>query len=788
MTARSSATTGTYAVEYVRHGLAVCPIPLGRKGPAAIGWNLQENAITCPTAAAALTGNVGLLHAWSNKMALDVDDWVAALKWLQARGVNLVQLFSEPDRVEIVSGRVGRAKLLFSLPANISGPVESLQIKGDHGEMVLEFRCADSGGNSVQDVLPPSIHPDTGTPYEWGGPGDWRRLPVIPKALLQVWKHELAKRSKASAPLAPVVLSPGLAPQSFTAQPGFGPLAENLWGMTIIESALDHVSPDSHYPFWRNISWAVMATGWTCAPQIVHGWSRGAPSRYDRVATDTLIRSFDPTKGITVATLFHHAKQNGWIMPQQFPLAVVASAPLPPAIPAAASYHPVDWAVHGDVRNARHFAGMFTGRMLYVYGHDLWLHWSHDRWILCDQGQEIEAAKQAAQAMLADAAASLAVDQDRGKGRVREAVTAHNITRLKATLELAQSEPGMSTGPADLDANPMLLGVGNGVVDLNTGSLTANLPDMLITRHCEADFDVLAICPRWIQFLGEVFKSDQATIDAVQRLLGYTLTGLNTEEVIVFCIGFGANGKSIFGNIVNRIIGGYSKVAPHSLLAARRRDDHGPRGDIAMLENARLVSVNELPAGMQLDEQAVKALAGREPISARELYEGFRTFDPRFTVWVRTNHRPIIKGDDDGIWRRIIVLPFRQKFDGARCDKHLEAKLWAERDGILRWMIEGARQYLAAGNLTLSPTILAEQRQYRSDSDLLGEFLAECTVADAAGRVLDQELFARWRHWCDTNGHKAGSKKTFTVRLDERGFPNRPSNGRKFYTGLRAVP
>lgn len=496
---------------------------------------------------------------------------------------------------------------------------------------------------------------------------------------------------------------------------------------------------------------------------------------------------------ITMGSLIDIAQKAGW-SPALWRQRAALPPGIPPLLPASplpghvGLYRPVDWTVHGDIRNARHFATMFCGRMLYVHGLNAWLRWSDDRWVLCDQGQEIEAVKLAAQAMMADATASLAVDQDRGKGRVREAMTAHNITRLKATLELARPEPGMSTRPADLDANPTLLGVGNGVVDLKSGTLLPNRPDMLITRYCEADYDTAATCPRWLQFLSEVFAGDQATIDSVQRLLGYTLTGLNTEEIIVFCIGFGANGKSIFGNIVNRIIGGYSKVAPHSLLAARRRDDHGPRGDIAMLEGARLVSVNELPAGMQLDEQAVKALAGREPISARALYEGFRTFDPRFTVWVRTNHRPIIKGDDDGIWRRIVVLSFRQKFEGASCDKHLEAKLWAECNGILRWMIEGARQYLAFGNLALSPTILVEQGQYRRDSDLLGEFLADCTVADPVGRVLDQELFARWRHWCDTNGHKAGSKKTFTVRLDERGFPNRPSNGRKFYTGLRAVP
>lgn len=788
MTANSSTNTGNNAAEYVRHGFALCAIPHGLKRPMETGWNLFENAITGASVAAMLTGNVGLLHAWSGTMALDVDDWGAASEWLLARGVNMGQLFAACDGVEIISGRVGRGKLLFRLPASLDAPAETLQIKGDNGEMILEFRCADKGGNSVQDVLPPSIHPDTGMPYQWGGSGDWRRLPMIPDALFQIWQSGLAKRATSSTPAAPSLLPPGLAPQRFAPQPGFASLEEGLFGVTVLESALEYVSPDIAYDEWRNIVWAIVSTGWKCAPQFAHGWSKLAPQRYDAAAVDALVRGFDPTRGITIATLFHHAKQNGWTMPQQYPLAVVPSAPPPPALLGAGSYKPVDWSMHGDIRNARHFAAMYRGRMLYIHGHNEWLCWSGDRWALCDQGQEIEAAKSAAQAMMADAAASLAIDQGQGRARVREAVTAHNLSRLKATLELARSEQGMSTGPAELDANPLLLGVGNGVVDLKSGALMANSPGLQITRHCDADYRPGVACTRWLQFLDEIFPRDAATIDAVKQLLGYTLTGLNTEEIVVFCIGFGANGKSIFGNIVSRIVGGYTKVAPHSLLAARRHDDHSARGDIAMLEGARLVSVNELPSGMQLNEQVVKALAGREPISARELYEGFRTFDPRFTVWVRTNHRPIIKGDDDGIWRRIVVLPFRQQFPEGdpRRDPHLEAKLWAERDGILSWMIEGARRYLANG-LVYSPALRAERAQYRTDSDLLGEFLAECTVHDPAARVRDGDLFSRWATWCSSAGIKPGAKATFTQRLAERGYRLAKSNSQRFYSGLRAV-
>lgn len=333
MTGSPFLTTGPAAVEYTRDGFALCAIPRGLKRPTAKAWNLFENAITSPIKATGLTGNVGLLHAWSGTMALDVDDWGAASQYLLARGVNLAQLFSALDRVEIVSGRAGRAKLLFRLPASLAERPQTLQIENAAKEMILEFRCADKSGNSMQDVLPPSIHPDTGKPYQWGGPGDWRSLPVIPEVLLQIWQDELSIRAKGSAMAGPLTRPPGFAPQTFAPPPGFAVLEENLWGLTVVESALDHVSPDTDYPTWRNIGWAIIATRWTCAPQIVHGWSRHAPFRYDRVATDTLIRSFDPAKGITLATLFYHAKQNGWNMPQQFPLAVIPSAPPVPPPP-----------------------------------------------------------------------------------------------------------------------------------------------------------------------------------------------------------------------------------------------------------------------------------------------------------------------------------------------------------------------------------------------------------------------------------------------------------------------
>ena len=186
---------------------------------------------------------------------------------------------------------------------------------------------------------------------------------------------------------------------------------------------------------------------------------------------------------------------------------------------------------------------------------------------------------------------------------------------------------------------------------------------------------------------------------------------------------------------------------------------------------------------MQLDEVVVKQLAGREEISARYLYGEFFSFFPKFTTWVRTNHKPIIKGDDDGLWRRIIVLPFNRKFTEAEQDTSLEAVLLKERDGILQWMIEGTRLYLESG-LKLSSAILAEQKQYRKESDLLGEFLEQKTFSDPAEKIDQSQLYFCWKTWNESCGTKPSSKKSFTQRLAERGFGTTHSGNVYYYDGL----
>lgn len=444
----------------------------------------------------------------------------------------------------------------------------------------------------------------------------------------------------------------------------------------------------------------------------------------------------------------------------------------------------VRWEFHGDVRTSRYFVDLYRDRLFFERGSGTWYRWHNERWKRCEKGEELQAAKMGLHLMAKEAANTAVRDPGQSSKRLRECAEAQREQRMKAMLNLAKSERGMSATPKELDGEPYHLGVGNGVVNLKTGVLEENTPKRLITRHCRANYDPDATAPQWEKFLSEVFAGDDETIAAVQKLLGLTLTGVSHEEVMIFAYGTGANGKTIFNNVIFNILGDYAVHAPSSLLAARRADDSAPRSDIAMLAGARLVVINELPAGMQLDETVTKQLAGAEVLSARHLYQAYFSFLPMFTPWVRTNHRPVIKGTDNGIWRRIRLLKFGQEFEEKVSGGALTGALLAERSGILTWCVRGAMAYISDG-LVHSKSMQKDLQQYRSESDLMGSFLDEETEACDDGKVVQRDLYVRWQTWCEDNGIKRASKRSFTERLTERGFGVSKSGSKRYYTGLK---
>jgi len=289
--------------ELIQMGMSLVPIPRGEKGPKTKDWNLRHNCITDASRIGHLASlNIGLAHAYctpSPTCALDVDHYPHAKAWLASHDIDLDSLWSAQDAVVILSGKKNSMKLLYRLHADIS-PLESKKIVGPHGAAAVEFRCATKDGKTVQDVLPPSIHPD-GQEYRWMGLGNPAHIPEIPSSLLDIWLELVSNGSRVALRQKPCSVGHHLRP-------------ETPRQIAIVKDALGFINADCDYQTWRNVVWAILSTGWLCAEDLALEWSETAPERFDFDAFWVLSNSYIPDlpNQITAGTIWHHARQGGW--------------------------------------------------------------------------------------------------------------------------------------------------------------------------------------------------------------------------------------------------------------------------------------------------------------------------------------------------------------------------------------------------------------------------------------------------------------------------------------------
>jgi hypothetical protein len=285
------------------YGFALVPIPYGEKGPCTEDWNLRERCISDPCNLHLLAGrNLGLAHAYCTPTptcAIDIDNYWHAKSWLASHGINLDELLYAADAVVIWSGKKGSLKLLYRLPLG-TNPLETKKIVGPDGKSTIEFRCATKEGKTVQDVLPPSRHPD-GHDYTWVGEGDPRHIPDIPSKLLSLWLTLIANNSRVA------LRTQGSIPVHNLRQ-------ESPRERAILLNLLTYISADCPYEIWRNVVWAILSTGWLSAEDIAQQWSESAPHRYSEDVFWLVASSYIPnhTSPITFGTIFHHARLGGF--------------------------------------------------------------------------------------------------------------------------------------------------------------------------------------------------------------------------------------------------------------------------------------------------------------------------------------------------------------------------------------------------------------------------------------------------------------------------------------------
>lgn len=362
---------------------------------------------------------------------------------------------------------------------------------------------------------------------------------------------------------------------------------------------------------------------------------------------------------------------------------------------------------------------------------------------------------------------------------------------VQAAVQLLSDQASIRVPMAHIDADPMLVGYDNArsLIDLRTGKSRPANPDDYITKSLSvAEVGDAAKAVRWLQFLDQILLGDVELIDWLHRWMGYMLTGSTAEQTLLFFYGLGANGKSVLGELLRWITGDYARAIPVEMLCESRRQAGGATPDLADLVGARLALTTETEDGAALAESLIKALTAGDTISARPLYGKPFNFKPQFKLLMLGNHRPVVRGTDHGIWRRIRLVPFRRTFDPDERDPHLLDKLKAEAPHILAWMIEGCLTWQRRGLADTPKVVAAETANYQLEQDVIGHWLEEETERNLICEVGTNELYASYHTWAIESGLRPASKVSLGRRLGERGFRSRRTNGRTVWLGLKLKP
>jgi putative DNA primase/helicase len=376
--------------------------------------------------------------------------------------------------------------------------------------------------------------------------------------------------------------------------------------------------------------------------------------------------------------------------------------------------------------------------------------------------------------MLADARARLAEARKlsgperaaamaRAADDIAWAKRSQNHKSLVAMLAVASSYPFIALRHQDLDGEPMLLNCTNGEIDLVTGTLHPHRRESLCTKLVPIAYDSDAKAPRWEQFVSETMAGDPAKIGYLQRSVGYGITGDVREDALFFFYGTGANGKSTFIRIITEMLGtDYAGPAPRQLLLLRRGEHHPT--ELAGLFRQRWVTCSEISDGAALDEALVKDLTGRDLIEVRRMREDFWTFAPTHKLIMAGNYKPRITGTDDGIWRRVRLVPWLVTFAKDQQDKGLTKKLRAELAGILAWAVRGCLEWQQSG-LGEPESVLAATAEYRSDSDSLGRFIRERLTFAPGESVARKVVRATYETWAEDEGCQPVGARRLADRL-----------------------
>lgn len=437
-----------------------------------------------------------------------------------------------------------------------------------------------------------------------------------------------------------------------------------------------------------------------------------------------------------------------------------------------------------DTGNAHRMLDKFGNIIRYSYNRKKWYYWDGKAWRIDESGE----VKKLADAICEDVKQEAFMEQDE-KTQADMLKWANKTASSKgkeAFIKECQHLGNIPATPEMFDSYNDYLNVQNGIVNLRNGELLPHDSRFMMSKICVSEYDVSGKKPKmWLQFLDDITNGDKKMQEYIQKCVGYSLSGSTREQCTYFLYGIGNNGKSTFLDTISDLLGGYaSNTQPETIMM--RRDGSGANTDIARLKSARFVTCEEPTEGVRLNEGLVKQLTGGSKVTCRFLYGDEFEYTPEFKIWVATNHKPIIRGTDLGIWRRIKLIPFEVNIPKEKVDKNLKWKLRSEFPQILAWAVQGCLKWQKEG-LGEPAKVVEATQEYKNEMDLLASFIEQCIVIDYTcdERMMASELFGIYSKWAKQNNEwEMSSKKFFrdiSLKLPDKGRNNRGI----FYTKIR---
>ena len=426
-----------------------------------------------------------------------------------------------------------------------------------------------------------------------------------------------------------------------------------------------------------------------------------------------------------------------------------------------------------DLSFAEFFVFKYGDRIKYNNQAGKWYVWENDIWIECNKNtNELHQLVKDCIKEMFRIAIDDQTDKDERNNFLNFCKKCESRNNIDNMLSLASRERAVNRNESDFDKFPEYFNCKNVLIDLsgNTFKIIKRDPELLIRQTTNIEYDPASKCPKFLEILDTIFNNNNEMISFIQRAVGYSLTGFTSEDCLFFMYGLGRNGKSTFAEILKLLFGNYYHKANIELLMVQRSDKI--RNDIADLKGKRLVITSEIEQGKRFAESLVKDLTGGDDITARHLRQEHFTFKPVFKLWIYGNHKPIIRGTDEGIKRRIKLIPFTNTIpaDQERSRESIMIEMKAEVSGILNWALEGFNQWREKGKLIFPDEVKEATKDYFNEMDQIQNFINDCIKNDPGEHTSVKDLYDRYKKYAEENGDTILTQRKLNPALKEKGF------------------